>query len=106
MPSIGVGKTVFYIDGLTKDIVKSKSEKLQKGGEFVYLTGDSGKNWGAALRATDDSKNPLIVSIGHRISLETAIDCVKALIGKYRIPEPIRQADLRSRQLVREIFDN
>lgn len=70
------------------------------------MTGDSGKNWGAALRATDESKNPLIVSIGHRVTLDTALDCVKALIGKYRIPEPIRQADLRSRQLVKDIFDN
>jgi deoxyinosine 3'endonuclease (endonuclease V) len=37
IPSIGVGKTIFYIDGLTKDIVKEKSKKLQKGGDFVYL---------------------------------------------------------------------
>jgi deoxyribonuclease V len=49
------------------------------------------------LRATDESTNPLIISIGHRISLDTALDCVKALTGKYRVPEPIRQADLRSR---------
>lgn len=28
MPCIGVGKTVFYIDGLTKQIVKEKGEKL------------------------------------------------------------------------------
>ena len=37
IPSIGVGKTIFYIDGLTKDIVKEKSKKLLKGGDFVYL---------------------------------------------------------------------
>ena len=54
---------------------------MVKGGDFVYLTGDSGKNWGAALRATDDSKNPLIISIGHRVNLETAIKCTKLLIG-------------------------
>ena len=80
LPSIGVGKTVFYIDGITKDEVKLKSDQLQKGGEYVYLTGQSGKNWGAALRATDDSKNPLIVSIGHRVTLDTALQCVKAMI--------------------------
>ena len=72
----------------------------------MYLTGNSGKNWGAALRATDEAKNPLIVSIGHKVSLDTALDCVKAMITKFRIPEPIRQADLRSRQLVKDIFDN
>lgn len=85
-----MGKTVFYIDGITKDSVKQKSATLAKGGDFVYLTGDSGKNWGAALRATDDSKNPIIVSIGHRISLDSALKCTKSMIGQYRIPEPIR----------------
>lgn len=90
MPSIGVGKTVFYIDGISKEEVKKKSDNLQKGGEYVYLTGSSGKHWGAALRATDDSKNPLIVSIGHRVTLDTALNCVKAMITEFRIPEPIR----------------
>jgi len=37
------------------------------------------------------------VSIGHRVSLESAVDIVLKCC-KYRIPEPIRQADLRSRQ--------
>ena len=57
---------------------------------MALLTGYSGKTWGAALRATDDSKNPLIVSIGHKISLKTALECTKACILKFRIPEPIR----------------
>lgn len=90
LPSIGVGKTVFYIDGLTKSAVKAKSSSLQKGGEYCFLTGESGKNWGAALRATDDSSNPIIISVGHRVCLDTAIACVKATLFKYRIPEPIR----------------
>lgn len=43
LPTIGVGKTVFYIDGLTKTIVKEMSDTLLKGGQFVYLVGKSGK---------------------------------------------------------------
>lgn len=105
IPTIGVGKTVFYIDGITKSAVKALSSSLNKGGEFMYLTGDSGKQWGAALKATDDSTNPLIVSIGHRVSLDTAIECTKACIVQFRVPEPIRQADLRSREKVKEVFD-
>jgi len=70
---------------------------LHKAGDIVELKGDSGKVWGIALRSTDESKNPLIVSQGHRVSLQTAIDATLACIGKFRIPEPIRQADLRSR---------
>ena len=70
VPSIGVGKTVFYIDGIRKDHVKTMSEQnLHKAGDTVPLVGDSGKTWGVALRATDDSTNPLIVSQGHRVSL-------------------------------------
>ena len=63
VPTIGVGKTVFYIDGIRKDQVKALSEEnLKKAGDFVPLVGDSGKTWGAALRSTDQSSNPVIVS--------------------------------------------
>ena len=75
IPSIGVGKTIFAVDGLSQIEVKKLSAKnLHKGGDFVKLVGESGKTWGASLRATDESTNPLIVSIGHRVSLETALD--------------------------------
>ena len=102
IPSIGVGKTVFAVDGLSQRGVKDLSEaNLKKGGDIVKLEGDSGRVWGAALRATDDAKNPLIVSIGHRVSLETSLACTQACINKFKIPEPIRQADLRSREKVK-----
>ncbi|XP_020526866.1 endonuclease V isoform X3 [Amborella trichopoda] len=52
-----------------------------------------GKN---AMRSSEDSIKPIFISIGHRISLETATKVVK-MCCKYRIPEPIRQADIRSR---------
>ena len=42
-------------------------------GGYEYLIGKSGKIWGAALRPNEDVKSPIIVSIGHKISLETAI---------------------------------
>jgi endonuclease V len=78
---------------------------LKKAGDCVELKGDSGKVWGVALRSTEESSVPVIVSQGHRVSLETAIAVTKACITKYRIPEPIRQADLRSRSLVKEHYD-
>jgi endonuclease V len=105
IPTIGVGKTVFYIDGIKKETVKELSEQnLHKAGDLVELRGNSGKVWGVALRSTDESMNPVIVSQGHRVSLQTAIDATLACIDKFRIPEPIRQADLRSRQLVKKYF--
>lgn len=106
IPSIGVGKTVFAVDGITQKGVKELSEqKLLKGGDIEMLTGHSMKVWGAAFRSTDESKNPIIISVGHRISLETAITVVRACVDKYRIPEPIRQADLRSRKWVQKTYD-
>ncbi|XP_018675379.2 uncharacterized protein LOC135582072 isoform X7 [Musa acuminata AAA Group] len=46
-----------------------------------------GKN---AMRSILGSSKPIYVSIGHRISLDSAISIVKTCC-KYRIPEPIRQ---------------
>ena len=37
--------------------------------------------------------NPLYVSSGHRLSAKTAVDCVAACGGEYKLPEPTRLAD-------------
>ncbi|WP_052259510.1 deoxyribonuclease V [Flavobacterium sp. KMS] len=47
---------------------------------------------GKALR-TQNNTNPMFVSIGHKISLETAIAWVLKLTPHYRLPETTRQAD-------------
>lgn len=46
---------------------------------------------GMALR-TRRNANPLYISIGHRISLPTAIAWVRQTTGPYRLPAPIRAA--------------
>jgi deoxyribonuclease V len=46
---------------------------------------------GAALR-TRTRVQPLYVSIGHRISLETAIRYVLACTTRFRLPETTRRA--------------
>ena len=45
--------------------------------------------------------NPIFVSPGHRISLRTAVELVTACT-RFRVPEPVRQADLQSRELSRQ----
>lgn len=60
------------------------------------LVGHSGKTWGAGLRNTHLAKNPIFVSVGHKITLNTAISCVMKL-SLYRVVEPIRLADKLSR---------
>lgn len=46
---------------------------------------------GAVLRTRSGVK-PVFVSIGHRVSLETAIDLVLRCCTRYRLPEPARRA--------------
>lgn len=101
IPTIGCGKTVFSVDGINKFSVRDMSKNLHKGGDFLYLKGKSENIWGAALRCTDISSDPIIVNIGHRICLDTAINLViKCCI--YRVPEPIRIADKKSRMIIKE----
>ena len=99
IPTIGCGKTVFAVDGITVHSVKKLSSELHQAGDTKMLVGNSGKVWGCALRATDDSINPIIISVGHKISLETSLKIVSKSCF-YRVPEPIRQADKLSRRLV------
>lgn len=106
IPTIGVAKKSFDVDGLNKTNIKEAYEgKLINAGDTVNLVGKSGKIWGAAYRSTLETTHPIFVSVGHRISLESAIKIVKSCVHKYRIPEPIRQADLRSREKVRTTYD-
>ncbi len=46
-------------------------------------------------RQFPDSKriNPLYVSPGHRLSAETALECLSACGGEYKLPRPVRLAD-------------
>ena len=41
--------------------------------------------------------NGLYVSVGHRVSLDTAVTMVKKL-SKSRVPEPLRLADIASKK--------
>ncbi|XP_064006835.1 endonuclease V isoform X6 [Pogoniulus pusillus] len=102
LPCIGVAKNLLQVDGLVKDeLHKEQIRSLQKGGDSFPLTGTSGGVLGMALRSYDKSSKPLYVSVGHRVCLETALRLVKSCC-RYRIPEPIRQADIRSREYIRK----
>ena len=82
IPSIGVAKS--RLVGTHGMVPKVK-------GAWVPLM-DAGEVIGAVLRTRDDVK-PLYVSIGHRVSLDTAIDYVLRCTTKYRLPETTRLAD-------------
>jgi deoxyribonuclease V len=54
------------------------------------------KKVGAVVR-TKHAVSPVFVSPGHRIDFETARRLILQLSGRYRIPEPLRLADILSR---------
>lgn len=102
VPTLGIGKNLHMIDGLERDAVDAEAARcLQRGGQSFPLVGDSGTTWGACVRSTDSARNPIFVSIGHRISLDTAVRLAHACC-QHRIPEPVRLADLRSREFIRQ----
>ncbi|XP_012968890.1 endonuclease V isoform X1 [Mesocricetus auratus] len=101
LPCIGVAKKLLQVDGLENNSLhKEKIVLLQAGGDTFPLMGDSGTVLGMALKSHDHSTKPLYVSVGHRISLEVAVRLTH-LCCRFRIPEPIRQADIRSREHIR-----
>lgn len=84
LPTIGCAKTRL-IGEYEKDklgIDKGSQQDLIYKGEVV----------GKILR-TRKNTNPLFVSIGHKIDLETAIEWVLKMSPKYRLPETTRHAD-------------
>ncbi|XP_055509821.1 endonuclease V-like isoform X2 [Leucoraja erinacea] len=101
LPCIGVAKNLLHVDGLEeKHLLKEKIKDLHEGGNAFTLTGTSGKVLGMALKSCEKSTKPIYVSVGHRISLDTATRLTHSCC-KYRVPEPIRQADIRSREYIR-----
>lgn len=99
VPTIGVSKTLMCFDGLVEKEVRSRVAEKEKG-ESVALIGESGRHWGNAILTGNSLTKPIFVSVGHRVSLDTATKLVRALC-KFRVPEPVRWADLHSREALR-----
>jgi deoxyribonuclease V len=81
LPSIGVAKSI---------LIGRHAPLGEQRGAWQPLV-DQDEIVGAALRTRPGVK-PVYVSIGHHLSLETAIELVLCCTGKFRLPEPLRQA--------------
>ncbi|KAG2442132.1 hypothetical protein HYH02_009620 [Chlamydomonas schloesseri] len=99
--SAGTGATARGAAAASRGSRAAKATQAAAGAQDVQvpLRGLSGAVHGVAL-CPGASRRPLFVSVGHRLSLATAAALV-AHCCLHRIPEPIRQADLRSRQWLR-----
>jgi len=75
--------------GVAKSLLCGQVELVKQEG-WTPIT-DKGEVIGAALKR-HESEQPVYVSIGHKVSLERAIDIVKHCTKSARVPEPIRVA--------------
>ncbi len=82
IPSIGCAKSL---------LIGRHPPLPDEQGASVPLT-DRGEQIGVVLRSRAGVK-PLYISAGHRISLPTAVQYVRACLTKYRLPETTRAAD-------------
>ncbi|MBZ5516159.1 MAG: deoxyribonuclease V [Acidobacteriia bacterium] len=89
-PTIGCAKSL---------LVGDHAEPGAKAGSTTPLT-FRGEQVGTVLRTRDGVK-PIYVTIGHRVSLESAVDLVEHCLDGFRIPKPTREADHYVRDLRR-----
>lgn len=94
------------IDKPTIGVAKSKlcgeieEEPSSEKGAYSLLKEDEDVI-GAVLR-TRDNTNPVFVSIGHKVSLEKAIEITLESAPQYKIPEPIRAAHKLATEKMKE----
>ncbi|WOX57579.1 deoxyribonuclease V [Methanoculleus receptaculi] len=90
-PSIGVAKSLLTGSAAKPGFMRGSMTPILRDGETI----------GMAVRTKEWAK-PVYVSVGHRISLEAAVDLVLATARGYRLPEPTRQAHLLSNAVRKE----
>ncbi len=88
IPTIGCAKS---------RLIGEYEEPLTKKGSWSALRSE-GNVIGAVLRTRDDTR-PLFVSPGHRTDLNSSIRLTLSCTRNYRIPEPIRCADMLSKKI-------
>lgn len=91
VPSVGCAKS---------KLIGYYKEPGRRKGDLTPLI-FNGEIKGAVLR-TKDNVNPVFVSPGHRVDLNTSIKIVLECSGEFRIPEPLRRADMLSKKIKNE----
>lgn len=104
IPTIGVSKSFLKLEGLDEStFIIEDWEKASSCYELPVFNTFQGQV--ATALYTGKSKHPrCYVSVGHKISLSTSVEVIKKC-SISKIPEPIRQADLISRDHIRKMKD-
>jgi len=87
IPTIGIAKNRLIGSYIEPDSIKGSYSFLYDNNEII----------GSVVRTSDNIK-PVFVSVGNKISLDLSINIVLNSCIGFRIPEPLRQADIHVRQ--------
>jgi deoxyribonuclease V len=95
-PTIGCAKSI---------LIGTHGPLAQKAGSWAPLIDEAakGERIGAVVR-TRNGVQPVYVSQGNRVSLETAIRLTLAVTDGFRIPRPTRNADHFSKEIKRKLL--
>ncbi len=85
-PSIGVAKSRLTGSFINPGSAKGDTAPLMVGNERI----------GTVLRSKERT-NPLFISSGHKVDIETALAITQGCLTRYRLPEPTRLADKLSK---------
>ena len=94
IPTIGVAKSLLY--GKVESLPREK-------GQSSRILSSGGRLLGYAL-CTRTSVKPVFISPGNRMTAESALRLSIRTIGKYRIPEPTRQAHILTQRLKNQLI--
>jgi deoxyribonuclease V len=95
-PTIGISKNI-----LCGKIVENKRKCEKIVHDLVYKDKIIGKSF-----SVNPHVKPIYISLGHMISLKTALKIVLLCLRKFRIPEPIRLAHILSNQRKNRYLEN
>lgn len=106
LPSIGVAKRLHSFPGIEseKKVRKDFDTYHKTFGDACYHTEwiwNGYRLLGTAMTAVKGVTRPIYVSVGHKTSNFVAVTIARRC-SEHRIPEPVRQADLRSREELRQ----
>ncbi len=87
-PTIGCAKSILY--GRYEEPAREKGSKS-------ILYDNQHKPVGTVLR-TRENVRPVFISPGHLIGIHESADIILNCLGRYRIPEPLRMADIEVRK--------
>lgn len=100
LPTIGVAKNYLKLPTVSIEQPKlmfSQDEHLKR---LDIVDSVDGFVYGAALRR--HGQNPIYVSVGYGVDLDTAYRLTWECSPRYRIPEPLRLAEMWARKTLRE----